>query len=333
MIDIGAGPGGLAQRAGREGLHGHRRRPVPARPRCPRGTEVVRPETSTRPAGASTCRAYDVPPAARRHRAPAGPGALPRPRSARQFDYRPRTLVLTTPNVAFVVQRLMLLVGQFNYGKAGILDRTHTRLLHLPQPRTGSCATPGFRIQRDPRRPGAVPQGAGRERRSARALLAAQPGAHPAEPDAVLLPDLRRGRDHARRRLRPRRQPTLGRAGRARTTQDGRGRAEEEDLQAYPPEEATVTASPPPAVEVPGTTGNATRAFLLALAAVFLGQALQINNGNGHPGRLAVRVLPRCSCSASRRSPRPGRRWSGPETSSRSWSSAWAWRFSSPSSW
>jgi hypothetical protein len=35
---------------------------------------------------------------------------------------------LTTPNVAFFVQRIMLLFGQFNYGKAGILDRTHTRL-------------------------------------------------------------------------------------------------------------------------------------------------------------------------------------------------------------
>jgi glycosyltransferase involved in cell wall biosynthesis len=45
-----------------------------------------------------------------------------------QFDYGPRTLVLTTPNVAFVAQRLMLLGGQFNYGNAGILDRTHTRL-------------------------------------------------------------------------------------------------------------------------------------------------------------------------------------------------------------
>ena len=30
--------------------------------------------------------------------------------------------------IAFIVQRLMLLFGQFNYGKAGILDRTHTRL-------------------------------------------------------------------------------------------------------------------------------------------------------------------------------------------------------------
>jgi glycosyltransferase involved in cell wall biosynthesis len=45
-----------------------------------------------------------------------------------QFDYAPRTLILTTPNIAFGVQRLMLLFGQFNYGKAGILDRTHTRL-------------------------------------------------------------------------------------------------------------------------------------------------------------------------------------------------------------
>jgi glycosyltransferase involved in cell wall biosynthesis len=46
----------------------------------------------------------------------------------RNLDHRPRTVVLTTPNVAFIIQRLMLLAGQFNYGKAGILDRTHTRL-------------------------------------------------------------------------------------------------------------------------------------------------------------------------------------------------------------
>lgn len=45
-----------------------------------------------------------------------------------RFDYTPRRLVLSTPNVAFVVQRAMLALGQFNYGKAGILDRTHTRL-------------------------------------------------------------------------------------------------------------------------------------------------------------------------------------------------------------
>jgi glycosyltransferase involved in cell wall biosynthesis len=46
----------------------------------------------------------------------------------RHFDYRTRIVVLTTPNIAFFIQRLMLLFGQFNYGKSGILDRTHTRL-------------------------------------------------------------------------------------------------------------------------------------------------------------------------------------------------------------
>jgi glycosyltransferase involved in cell wall biosynthesis/2-polyprenyl-3-methyl-5-hydroxy-6-metoxy-1,4-benzoquinol methylase len=49
-------------------------------------------------------------------------------RLRKQFDYQPRKLVLTTPNIAFLSVRLMLLLGQFNYGKAGILDRTHTRL-------------------------------------------------------------------------------------------------------------------------------------------------------------------------------------------------------------
>ena len=45
-----------------------------------------------------------------------------------KFDNNPRKVIMTTPNVAFVVQRLMLALGQFNYGKTGILDRTHTRL-------------------------------------------------------------------------------------------------------------------------------------------------------------------------------------------------------------
>lgn len=37
-------------------------------------------------------------------------------------------LILTTPNIAFLPIRLMLLIGLFNYGKRGILDRSHTRL-------------------------------------------------------------------------------------------------------------------------------------------------------------------------------------------------------------
>lgn len=37
-------------------------------------------------------------------------------------------VVVSTGNIAFIVPRLMLALGQFNYGKRGILDITHTRL-------------------------------------------------------------------------------------------------------------------------------------------------------------------------------------------------------------
>ena len=37
-------------------------------------------------------------------------------------------IILTTANIAFIVTRFMLLLGEFNYGRKGILDRTHTRL-------------------------------------------------------------------------------------------------------------------------------------------------------------------------------------------------------------
>jgi hypothetical protein len=46
----------------------------------------------------------------------------------KKFTNERQTLILTTPNVAFAIPRLMLLLGQFNYGKRGILDRTHNRL-------------------------------------------------------------------------------------------------------------------------------------------------------------------------------------------------------------
>jgi glycosyltransferase involved in cell wall biosynthesis len=45
------------------------------------------------------------------------------------LNFSPKTkLLVSTANIGFVVNRLMLLVGQFNYGKRGILDLTHTRL-------------------------------------------------------------------------------------------------------------------------------------------------------------------------------------------------------------
>ncbi len=41
------------------------------------------------------------------------------------------TLYASTGNIAYVVLRASLLLGQFNYGKRGILDLTHTRLFTL----------------------------------------------------------------------------------------------------------------------------------------------------------------------------------------------------------
>lgn len=43
-------------------------------------------------------------------------------------DHNVRQLLISTGNVAFIVQRAMLAMGQFNYGPRGILDMTHTRL-------------------------------------------------------------------------------------------------------------------------------------------------------------------------------------------------------------
>jgi glycosyltransferase involved in cell wall biosynthesis len=37
-------------------------------------------------------------------------------------------VIVSTANIGFAIPRLMLLLGQFNYGKKGILDLTHTRL-------------------------------------------------------------------------------------------------------------------------------------------------------------------------------------------------------------
>src|SRR5262249_2020587 len=98
------------------------------------------------------------------------------------------------------------------------------------------------------------------------------------------LPDLRRGRDHARRGLRARRQPAVRRPRPPRASQARRRRPTRPADDPRPAEEEAVTATTAAEADTPGLAvpGNATRAFLLSIAAVFLGQALQINNGNGH---------------------------------------------------
>lgn len=50
----------------------------------------------------------------------------------RSLTYTPHAKVMvSTGNVGFFILRLMLLLGQFNYGKRGILDLTHTRLFTI----------------------------------------------------------------------------------------------------------------------------------------------------------------------------------------------------------
>jgi hypothetical protein len=47
----------------------------------------------------------------------------------RQLSGNPKVkLLVSTGNIGFLVVRLMLLLGKFNYGSKGILDKTHTRL-------------------------------------------------------------------------------------------------------------------------------------------------------------------------------------------------------------
>jgi 2-polyprenyl-3-methyl-5-hydroxy-6-metoxy-1,4-benzoquinol methylase len=47
---------------------------------------------------------------------------------SKQFSYQKQKVVFTTGNISFFPVRMVLLLGYFNYGKSGILDKTHTRL-------------------------------------------------------------------------------------------------------------------------------------------------------------------------------------------------------------
>jgi glycosyltransferase involved in cell wall biosynthesis len=55
-------------------------------------------------------------------------------------------VILSTANVAFILTRLSLLAGRFEYGKRGILDLTHTRLFTIRTLRRAMAAA-GFDIQ------------------------------------------------------------------------------------------------------------------------------------------------------------------------------------------
>lgn len=53
--------------------------------------------------------------------------------------------IFTVPNIAFITMRVMLLLGFFNYGKRGILDRTHTRLFTFSSMKH-LCLQSNFRV-------------------------------------------------------------------------------------------------------------------------------------------------------------------------------------------
>ena len=65
-------------------------------------------------------------------------------------------VVISTGNIGFLVTRLMLLIGQFNYNKRGILDLTHTRLFTFSSLRRLLKET-GFVVERELGIPAPVP--------------------------------------------------------------------------------------------------------------------------------------------------------------------------------
>lgn len=90
---------------------------------------------------------------------------LDRLRSLARDPVRRPTLLVTSGNVAFLVVRLQALLGNFNYGKRGILDLTHTRLYTFGSLRKlfEQC---GYRVTRVAGIPAPFPKAIGRGRLS-----------------------------------------------------------------------------------------------------------------------------------------------------------------------
>ena len=117
-----------------------------------------------------------------------------------QFDYSPATLVLTTPNVAFLVPACDA-DGRSVQLRQGRYSRPHphpTVYVPLIAAAPSRCRLSN---QRDPRHSGALSESAGR-RRGRKDGARRQRAPDPCQQDAVLLPDLRGCRGHAGRGLR-----------------------------------------------------------------------------------------------------------------------------------
>jgi hypothetical protein len=94
---------------------------------------------------------------------------LDRLRSATRSTNRKPTFIVTSGNVVFGIVRLQALLGNFNYGKRGILDLTHTRLYTFAS-LARLFAQCGFYVERMEGIPAPFPKALGLNRTS-RALL------------------------------------------------------------------------------------------------------------------------------------------------------------------
>lgn len=81
-------------------------------------------------------------------------------RSGFHPTHRPR-IILTTPNIAFIITRLQLLLGNFNYGKKGILDLTHKRLFTY-NTLASLCQQTGYIVRKKKGIPAPFPQAIGK---------------------------------------------------------------------------------------------------------------------------------------------------------------------------
>lgn len=65
----------------------------------------------------------------------------------REFGLSQPKIIITTPNIAFFITRLQLFIGKFNYGKEGILDKTHKRLFTFNTLKR-TCSQCGYKVEK-----------------------------------------------------------------------------------------------------------------------------------------------------------------------------------------
>ena len=107
-------------------------------------------------------------------------------------------VIITTANIGFAVTRFMLLFGQFNYGKKGILDATHTRLFTFRSLRA-LLDQSGYKVLEVRGIPAPFPKALGTNIVS-RLLLRANQMLICLSKGLVLLPDIRPRRSETNRR-------------------------------------------------------------------------------------------------------------------------------------